>query len=118
MVARQAFEDQPPGPFRGYALSLLITFRDEQKRAVAMYDKEKYRERETRFRSVNMEDVARSAENELESCLLSASAEVADSPEQIEALENAYFWHQVAEVAEITGRYEDFPDIIPSEIAP
>ena len=111
MVARQAFEDDTFRTPEEDALTLFIVFRDELDRARSIYYEDGDHERKTKFWSVELSDFLSAVESELEYCILTASALPQDSVERIEALDNALFWHQVAEAAEIA--VEDDRSIYP-----
>lgn len=118
MTARRAFGENPPEPYRQDALTIAIAFRDEQENAIAIAFRDKDSVKETRFRHLNVGDIVFAAEGELESCILEASAAIEDSDEQIEALNEAYFWHMVAEVAQLAEDNKLFYDMIPSAPSP
>lgn len=111
MVARQAFEDDTFRTPEEDALTLFIVFRDELNLARRIYYEDGDHERKTKFWSVGLSDFLSAVDSELEYCILTASASPQDSIEQIEALDNALFWHQVAEAAEIA--VEDDRSIYP-----
>lgn len=105
-VARQAFEDEPPRVLLKYAETLIEVFYRERTEAISTYEAEENFERANMFKRIGSVAFVQAAQSQLEGSVLLASASFDDSPEQAQALEDAYFWDKVIEVAEFAAKLQ------------